>query len=225
MNLWQNGNNVNLDLDDIPIPIARTTKILGVYLDNQLNWKLHTTILFNKIQSNKYLLSISKNLLNEQCFRSIYFAHIYSHLNYSLVTWGSMISNLDKEKLYKVQKSCICLLGCKKKRKNINYIFMDLQILPFPEMIKLELCKYGYKIKKKLLPDPLIKLAYDREGQKTHHYNTRNKYLPNVQSHKNRLAPRQPLSVCALLPAYEENRHLRPLGNLGHRLRRPRWID
>ena len=39
------------------------------------------------------------------------------------------------------------------------------------------------------------------------------------------LAPRQPLSVCALLPAYEGNRHLRPLGNLGHRLRRPRWID
>ena len=39
------------------------------------------------------------------------------------------------------------------------------------------------------------------------------------------LAPRQPLSVCALLPTYERNRHLRPPGNLGHRLRWPRWID
>ena len=148
MNFWQNGNNVNLDLDDIPIPTATTTKFLGVYLDNQLNWKLHTTMLFNKIQSNKYLLSISENLSNEQSLRSIYFAHIYSHLNYSLVTWGSMISNSDKEKLYKVQKSCICILGCKKKRKNIYNIFTNLQILPFPEMIKLGLCKYGYKIKK-----------------------------------------------------------------------------
>ena len=46
-----------------------------------------------------------------------------------------------------------------------------------------------------------------------------------VVRRRGRLAPRQPLSVCALLPAYEENRHLRPLGNLGHRLRRPRWID
>ena len=99
MNFWQNGNNVNLDLDDIPIPTATTTKFLGLYLDNQLNWKLYTTMLFNKIQSNKYLLSISKNLLNERSLRSIYFAHIYSHLNYSLVTWGSMISNSDKEKL------------------------------------------------------------------------------------------------------------------------------
>ena len=40
-----------------------------------------------------------------------------------------------------------------------------------------------------------------------------------VVRRRGRLAPRQPLSVCALLPAYEENRHLRPLGNLGHRLR------
>ena len=46
-----------------------------------------------------------------------------------------------------------------------------------------------------------------------------------VVRRRGRLAPRQPLSVCALLPAYERNRHLRPPGNLGHRLRRPRWID
>ena len=46
-----------------------------------------------------------------------------------------------------------------------------------------------------------------------------------VMRRRGRLAPRQPLSVCALLPTYEGNRHLQPLGNLGHRLRRPRWID
>ena len=50
-------------------------------------------------------------------------------------------------------------------------------------------------------------------------------YLLYVVRRRGRLAPRQPLSVCVLLPAYEGNRHLRPLGNLGHRLRRPRWID
>ena len=43
-----------------------------------------------------------------------------------------------------------------------------------------------------------------------------------VVRRRGRLAPHQPLSVCALLPAYEGNRHLRPLGNLGHHLRRPR---
>ena len=46
-----------------------------------------------------------------------------------------------------------------------------------------------------------------------------------VVRRRGHLAPCQPLSVCALLPAYERIRHLRPPGNLGHRLRRPRWID
>ena len=50
-------------------------------------------------------------------------------------------------------------------------------------------------------------------------------FCPYVMRRRGRLAPHQPLSVCALLPAYERNRHLRPPGNLGHRLRRPRWID
>ena len=46
-----------------------------------------------------------------------------------------------------------------------------------------------------------------------------------VVRRRGRLAPHQPLSVCALLPAYEGNRHLWPHGNLGHRLRWPRGID
>ena len=50
-------------------------------------------------------------------------------------------------------------------------------------------------------------------------------YTLYVVRRRGRLAPRQLLSVCALLPTYERNRHLRPPGNLGHRLRRLRWID
>ena len=116
MTFWQNGKDIKLDLENTPIPTVTTTTFLGVYLDNQLNWKYHTTTLRNKIHSNKYLLGTSQNLLSKQSLRSIYYAHIYSHLNYSLVTWGSMILASDKEKLYKAQKTCVRLLGSKKKK-------------------------------------------------------------------------------------------------------------
>ena len=86
------------------------------------------------------------------------------------------------------------------------------------------------------LPDLLIYLKTDTylvDVKTGHHYAVyhnrieKMSVLPKlyVVRRHGRLAPRQPLSVCALLPAYEGNRHLRPLGNLGHRLRRPRWID
>ena len=76
---------------------------------------------------------------------------------------------------------------------------------------------------------------YETVSDKAKHDENMKSYEPNdvgkkdmviyVVRRRGRLAPRQPLSVCALLPAYEGNRHLRPLGNLGHHLRWPRWID
>ena len=63
MNFWQNGKDIKLDLENTPIPTVTTTKFLGVYLDNQLNWKYHTTTLLNKIHSNKYLLGTSQKLV------------------------------------------------------------------------------------------------------------------------------------------------------------------
>ena len=66
LNFWQKGKNVQLELDKIPILTVTTTKFLGVYLDNQLNWKYHITLLLNKIQSNKYLLSTAQHLLSKQ---------------------------------------------------------------------------------------------------------------------------------------------------------------
>ena len=53
---------------------------------------------------------------------------------------------------------------------DINSIFKELNIKPFPDMIRMELCKYGYKITKKLLLEPLIRLAHDRGGKKVHRY-------------------------------------------------------
>ena len=51
----------------------------------------------------------------------------------------------------------------------------------------MELCKYRFKVSKKLLPETLIRLANDRGGRKVHKYGTRNKHMPNVQAHKSPL--------------------------------------
>ena len=55
--------------------------------------------------------------------------------------------------------------------------------MKFTEMLEYELCKLGYNLKEKLLPEPLINL-FENYGKKTHHYSTRNKNLPNIKRHK-----------------------------------------
>ena len=38
---------------------------------------------------------------------SIYYAHIYSHLTYTIVVQGSMLTDNKIKKLYKIQKECV----------------------------------------------------------------------------------------------------------------------
>ena len=40
---------------------------------------------------NKHMLSISKNKLDKDSLRKVYFSHIHSHLVYGIKAWGPSI--------------------------------------------------------------------------------------------------------------------------------------
>ena len=40
-----------------------TTKFYCIHIDDQLNWKHHYTVLYNKLKLNKRMLQITKNIL------------------------------------------------------------------------------------------------------------------------------------------------------------------
>ena len=100
-------NESALKVGEIYIPRTRHTKFLGVYLDEHLNWKYHANQVHNKIQHNKQMLNLSKNYLSKDTLTKIYYAHIYSHLSYALVVWGSMLNASSMEDLFKAQKACV----------------------------------------------------------------------------------------------------------------------
>ena len=98
-------SNIQLNGTDIEIPVVHTTKFLGVFLDENLKWDYHANQVYNKIQTNKQLLSLSRNFLDMPTLTKIYYAHVYSHLSYGLLVWGSMLSKSAISDLSKIQKS------------------------------------------------------------------------------------------------------------------------
>ena len=102
---------------------------------------------------------------------------------YGLIVWGSMLLVGDREKLYSAQKACIKLVGKKWKSQNMVQLHKVLYLLSLHDMIKMELCKFGYKLTNRMLPDPLLNIMNNRGGKKTHQYATRNKNIPNIQIH------------------------------------------
>ena len=141
INFWPgNKRGVNsINIMDVKIPFMQFTRFLGVYLDENLDWKYHSNQVYNKIQSNKQLLNISKNLVDMKTLIKIYYAHIHSHLNYGLIVWGSMLNKTSLNDLEHLQKACIWLVNRTKKSSPTNILFKRNGIFKFSDMINLEI--------------------------------------------------------------------------------------
>ena len=95
--------------------------------------------------ANKFLLSTSTNILNTNSLHLIYNVHIHSHLMYGLLAWGPMASKKAIKDLTSIQDSCVCLVSKVAKSTNVMPLYNKQQLLWIPDLIKLELAKYGHR--------------------------------------------------------------------------------
>ena len=105
----------NSTKDDLPLKLAdlnivnsvlkrqSSIKLLGVMLDENISWKGHIKTVENKLSKNIGLLCKSKQLLDTESLKSIYFSYIYSYLNYANIAWGST-SPTKVKKIHYLQK-------------------------------------------------------------------------------------------------------------------------
>ena len=89
------------------ITIEKVTKFLGVWINSELNWNEYISRLILKLKSRLGLLRRSKNFLNPQCMKVLYYAQIHSNLSYCLSMWGNMINKAHLDKISKIQNQCV----------------------------------------------------------------------------------------------------------------------
>ena len=152
-------------------------------VDNRLTWSSHIAFLNQKLLANKHILHIAKNILDYNCLRLIYYAHIYSHLSYGILAWGSMAKKSDITSLFVIQKQCIRLVHKCKITADCTPLFKQSKMLSLHNIINVELAKQGYNINRKLLPKLILDIYDKNGGKKIHCYLTRNKMTPNIQKH------------------------------------------
>ena len=174
--------SINLTINDVTLPTLHSTKFLGVWIDDHFNWTEHTNKLILKLKRNLNLLRVSKNFLTMEAKRTIYYAHLYSHLKYSIAIWGHMVSKHQLTKIKKIQNECLRLLTNTKHTDLSNY--STLKVLPLDKVIHLESSKIMYKSLTSELPAILttsIKTDSNHQSlNKTHTYSTRNKHVPKL---------------------------------------------
>ena len=183
MKFWDDKEDFHVSVNGWKIPLVRSTKFLGVYMDNMLSWHLHINHVMEKLNNNRRLLQLGKKFLNTHCKRNVYFGHIHSHLVYGILVWGSMVSESQLNGFHKIQDHCIRIISSN-NHDDIKELYTSLSIQPIDQLIKGSLCKLGHSLNHKQLPSPLIRLFNIHGEEKMHRYPTWNKNIPNVQKHK-----------------------------------------
>ena len=174
------GNINQLKLGDSLIDLVSTTKFLGVWLDDQLNWKTHLNKLLSKLKCGLGMLQHHKELLSYKAKKLLYYGQVHSHLCYGLGVWGPMLSSGQITQLCTIQHNCVRMLD---SSVPTSEAFKKLQILTVSDMINLEQGKLGYKLCNSLLPSVLTRLMIHDFNNctivKNHSYKTRQKDIPN----------------------------------------------
>jgi len=137
-------------------------KFLGVIIDENLDWKLHTNSVKKKIGKGNYLLWRYKNSLTNNMKRTIYESFVRTHLTYCLPVWGAKKSGALTE-LKKTIKRIWSKIGIRRQHTNTRLI--EHKILKLEDELKLSEIKILWRWNKNRLPLGLKNIITERLGR------------------------------------------------------------
>ena len=149
-------SNCHIYINDVELEQVSSTKFLGVYIDNKLNWHKHILHVKNKIAKSLAIMYKVKYLLDETALLTIYTSLILPYLNYCVEIWGNTYST-NLKGVTVLQKRAVRIIGKVEYRSHTNNLFIRFKLLKFHDIVKLNTCVIMYKAFYGLLDSRLSK--------------------------------------------------------------------
>jgi len=141
-------------------------------VDCHLSWDCHVQFISNKIASGLHVLKRMSFLCNLETLKSLYFAHVHSHLSYGLAIYGGT-SKQNLNKILKLQKKAIRIIFKLDINESVKQHFSKLGILTIYDQYILEciIC---------------VKNQFHKQNfhRNIHSHFTRNRDAINLSQHK-----------------------------------------
>ena len=141
-------STAQIKYEDKQISVAKETKFLGLYINNNLSWKTHTESIQSKLSSACYAMRSVKPYVTTNTLKSIYYSNFHSVSTYGLLFWGNSQT---------AQRS----LGCKRRwselwwaaevETHVKKFYFNLEILPLPSQYILSLLLFMIRNKNQFL--------------------------------------------------------------------------
>ena len=121
-----------------------STKMLGVHIDDKLNWSEHISKIKGKISRAIGILNKFSKILPREALKLIYYSILHPHLQYCNVLWSNASKSV-LEPLFRTQKKSIRKICNAGYLEHTNDLFKSLKILKLNELKVLETAKFVKK--------------------------------------------------------------------------------
>lgn len=145
------GFDINIAMEGVRLDRVESTKFLGVYIDNLLNWKQHTTQIALKISKNIYLINRLKKILPLKSLKTLYFTMIHPYFLYCNIVWGCA-TLVALNKLITLQKRALRIITNSNFRTPSSPLYRMLNVPKLTDIYALQCAFFMYKAKNNLLP-------------------------------------------------------------------------
>jgi hypothetical protein len=141
-------------INDTPLSQVTSTKFLGILVDSNLSWILHTRNLSTKIASGVGVINRCKKLMPRSVLLNIYFALVYSHLFYCCILWGNASKTLLKP-LQTLQNRALRHVFNLPYRTSASPLFKKLTLLKVYDLAHYQQALYLHQFKSSNTPQAL----------------------------------------------------------------------
>lgn len=119
--------------------VVKHTKFLGIYLDNNLNGKIHIEKLSRKLSKLCYALCKLWISISLTALLQVYYALVHSNIRYGILFWGNSTS---VDTILKIQKRCVRILTNSGPIEHARPLFKQLKILTVIDVYILECANF-----------------------------------------------------------------------------------
>ena len=155
-----------------------SAKILGIVVDNKLNWMEHIKCISRKIAKGIGIIIKARKSFESETLLNLYNALILPHISYGIQVWGTAAS-IHLHRLYVLQKKIVRIICGVHPRTHTEPLYKSLNILNIDQIKDYSIALFMYKLTKHLLP-PLFENMFIKTSD-VHNYSTRQADLLYVQ--------------------------------------------
>ena len=134
-----NQEHLDIHIDNVPLKqigthsAEKTTKFLGLYMDENLSWKFHLNQVNSKISRALFSIKQAKHFRPIESMRTLYNALIQPHLSYGIIAWGNATATTIK-KTNILHKRAIRVINKSEYNSHTDPLFKSSKILKLNDL-------------------------------------------------------------------------------------------